>query len=137
MGWTDLKSENVEQNVQRLKSMSNGKLSGIRHLLQYEDFSWIWQEEVQRGLKCLEANGLVYDLSFKPPDLKHVPELASRFPNMTFVIDHMAKAQARLDIQNDQVWFEDIKIASKHPNVFCKMYFRVLKLLIFISSKYI
>ena len=113
-------SENIEENLKRLKSMSNGRLIGIRHLLQYEDFNWIWQDEVQRGLQCLSDNNISYDLSFKPPDLKHVPRLATKFPNLTFIIDHMAKPQAIPDYQND-VWFEDLKKASEYPNINCKL----------------
>ena len=121
VGWVDLMSENVKERIDRLKALSNGKLIGIRHLLQHEDFTWIWQAEVQRGLKCLEESGLAYDLSFEPPDLKHIPKLATLFPHMTFIIDHIAKAKARVDYENDIAWFEDMKIASQYPNVFCKL----------------
>ena len=110
----------VDANLKRLISISNGKLIGIRHLLQYEDFSWIWKDEVQRGLKCLEENNMCYDLSFKPPDLKHVPELAVKFPKMNFIIDHMAKPQSIVDYMSDP-WFEDMKKASEFPNIFCKL----------------
>jgi L-fuconolactonase len=119
VGWTDLKSENVEANLKRLKNMSNGKLVGIRHLTQYENFNWVWQDEVQRGLKCMEEMGLVYDLSFDPQCLKHAPKLATKFPKMTFVIDHMAKPEGKNFVRNE--WFEDLKNASKYPNVYCKL----------------
>ena len=119
VGWTDLKSENVELNLTRLKEMSNGKLVGIRHLTQYEDFSWVWQDEVQRGLSCLEKMNLVYDLSFDPPCLKHAPKLAVKFPKLTFVIDHMAKPEGK-NFERE-AWFEDMKNASKYPNMFCKL----------------
>ena len=111
---------NVEANLERLKSISNGKLVGIRHLLQYEDFNWIWQDQVQKGLECLQTSGLSYDLSLKPPDLKHVPGLAAKFSKMNFIIDHMAKAQAKVDYKDD-VWFQDMKKASEYPNVYCKL----------------
>jgi L-fuconolactonase len=113
-------SPDIEANLKRLLSISNGKLVGIRHLLQYEDFNWIWQEEVQRGLKCLEDNSMCYDLSFKPPDLKHVPKLAIKFPKIHFIIDHMAKPQSIIDYKSDP-WFVDMKKASEIPNIFCKL----------------
>jgi L-fuconolactonase len=119
VGWTDLKSKNVEANLNRLKDISNGKLVGIRHLTQYEDFNWVWQDEVQRGIKCMEKMGLVYDLSFDPQCLKHTPKLATKFPKMTFVIDHMAKPEGKNFVRDE--WFTDLENASKYPNVFCKL----------------
>ena len=99
--------------------MANGKFVGIRHLTQTEQFDWLWQDQVQRGLRCLEANGLVCDLCFNPPCLKHAPKLATTFPNMTFVIDHLAKPEGKgFDYE---AWFEDLKIASTYPNIFCKL----------------
>lgn len=88
-------------------------------MTQTEKFDWLWQDQVQRGLRCLEANGLVCDLCFNPPCLKHAPKLAATFPNMTFVIDHLAKPEGKgFDYE---VWFEDLKIASNYPNIFCKL----------------
>jgi L-fuconolactonase len=120
VGWTDLMSKDISKNLNRLKSISNDKLIGIRHLLQYEDFNWIWQDEVQRGLQCLQDNNISFDLSLKPPDLKHVPELAVKFPKLSFIIDHMAKPKAIIDYTND-VWFVDIKKASEFSNIYCKL----------------
>ena len=72
VGWTDLTSEHVSENVKRLKQLSNGKLVGIRHLIQLEeDEDWVIRPDVLRGLAALQENNLAFDLSCNPQHLKY------------------------------------------------------------------
>lgn len=127
VGWTDLTSDQIDLNLNRLKSLSNGRLVGIRHLIQLEsNEDWLLREDVFRGIESLQRNGLQCDLSCNPCHLKLVPALASRFPQCNFIVDHLAKIKV-----NDQEkeakekwngdWFAHMKQAAQYPNVFCKL----------------
>lgn len=117
-----MSSENVSENVKRLKDISNGKLIGIRHLIQLEkNEDWLIRPDVLRGLESLQENNLQFDLSCNPVHLKHAPYLAQRFPRINFIIDHMAKMKIDNDISWNGDWFGNMKRAAEHQNVFCKL----------------
>jgi L-fuconolactonase len=121
VGWIDLRDPNINENIRNLKKLANGKLVGIRHLIQSESTTdWILQPSVIRGLQALCDNGLTYDLQLRPRHLKHVPELCSQLPNMRFVIDHIAKPVMDAHVL-DTEWFHGLEIASQYKNVFCKL----------------
>lgn len=118
VGWVDLKSEDCEADILRLKQHS--KFVGIRHVTQDEpDDDFIVRPDVLRGLTVLERNGVPFDLLFYAKHLKHAPTVAAHAPNLPLVIDHLSKPNIK-EGQFDQ-WAIEIKAAAKHGNVFCKL----------------
>jgi len=71
------------------------------------------------GLKVLASHNLVYDLLLQPPQLALVPRLAEQVPELTFVIDHLAKPPVR----NGEVepWATHLRAAAASPNTLCKL----------------
>jgi L-fuconolactonase len=126
VGWTDLASPNVDANIKRLQSLSNGKLVGIRHLVQIEPEGWLLRPEIQRGLKVLEEKNLSFDIdafdsSSTMSNLKLIPTLAEQFPNLTIVLDHLGRHHSnKANLVKDE-WFAGIRKASEYDNVFCKL----------------
>jgi L-fuconolactonase len=99
----------------------DSRLVGVRHLMHTEpDVDWVVGADVGRGLAALEEAGLSFDLvPVQPRHLEHVPTLAERYPDLTLVIDHLAKPQ--IADGEFAVWSDLIAAAAKYPNVSAKI----------------
>lgn len=118
VGWVDLASPQCEEQLLEFKD--HPKFVGIRHVTQDEpDDDFIMRDDVRRGLKVLEKHAVPFDLLFFVKHLKHAAPLAKEFPNLPFVIDHLAKPRIREHVTED--WINNFKAASKLPNVYCKL----------------
>jgi L-fuconolactonase len=118
VGWVDLQSPNVEQQLLEFKD--HPKFVGIRHVVQDEpDDDFIIRPAVLNGLKILEKHHVPYDLLFYTKHLKHAVTVAQYCPELPFVIDHLSKPKIKTqDLGN---WETEIKAAAKYPNMFCKI----------------
>jgi len=101
--------------------MQHPKFRGMRHLIHEEpDPDWVLQERVIESLKLLADRGLIFEVvAVFPNHLKHVPTLAERVPNLTMVIDHLAKPpikDGRLD-----PWAAQLATAARYSNVYAKV----------------
>jgi L-fuconolactonase len=118
VGWVDLRSPTIEQVLSRYSNQA--KLVGVRHVVHDEaDDNFMLHPAFQNGITALKEFNLNYDLLLFP---KHIPvalKLVEKFPEQTFVLDHIAKPFiSRMEISP---WREDLKELAKHPNVFCKL----------------
>jgi L-fuconolactonase len=97
------------------------KLRGIRHLIHTEvDPHWLLRAEVQPALALLEERGLLLELPAVFPDhLGDVPELASRYPALTLVVDHLGKPP--IGSVEMPVWQEQLERAAASSNVVAKV----------------
>ncbi|WP_367318726.1 amidohydrolase [Streptomyces sp. HUAS ZL42] len=121
VGWTDLTSPSVADALAALRAAPGGEhLVGIRHQVQGEpDPRWLLRPDVLRGLTAVAGAGLVYDLLVKPHQLAAAVEAARRLPQLTFVLDHLAKppiASGEL-----QPWARGIRALAALPNTVCKL----------------
>ncbi len=116
VGWVDLCSPVVEK---QLDAVSHDKLRGIRHLLELEaDEQFMLREDFQNGIRRLGQRMLSFDFLIQPRHLRTAAELARKFPEQIFVVDHLAKppvAEGRLT-----PWREHLGILSQCDNVYCK-----------------
>ncbi len=118
VGWVDLQSDSVEEELERLTR--NPALCGIRHLVQDEpDDNFLLRDKFLRGVKCLKKNNLCYDILIFPRHLQVAEMFVKQFQDQRFVIDHVAKP----DIKNQIIepWASGMKRIAKHPNVGCKL----------------
>ncbi len=120
VAWVDLRAP--ERAARRLRELAaRPKLRGIRHLIHNEaDPHWILQGMVLESLSLVEAQGLVLELPcVYPRHLGDVPELASMFPDLDIVIDHLGKPP----LQTDEMgrWEALLRAAAAHANVSAKV----------------
>ena len=96
------------------------QLRGIRHLMHDEaDPHWILQPAVLESLALLEERELILELPVVwPRHLADVPTLATSFPRLTIVIDHLGKPPIGRDLSG---WAEALRAAASHPNVAAKI----------------
>jgi L-fuconolactonase len=78
-----------------------------------------WDGDFVRGIGKLRGYDLVYDILVFPKQLPAAIELVSRFPELRFVLDHIAKPDVRGGTLSP--WREHITELAQAPNVWCKV----------------
>ncbi|MGP4043567.1 amidohydrolase family protein [Streptomyces sp. 2A115] len=121
VGWTDLTSPEVADELARLRELPGGRyLKGIRHQVQGEpDPEWLLREDVRRGLAAVAAAGLVHDLVVLPHQLPACVKAAEHHPGLTFVLDHLGKPP--IASGEREPWTTDIRAFAALPNTVCKL----------------
>ncbi len=117
VGWVDLRHILVEEQLDEL--CAHPKFVGVRHVLQDEPDEFMLTQEFLRGISKLSKYGLQFDLLILARQLPAAIELTRRFPNQSFVLDHMAKPEIRSGSLSP--WCEDIRELATSPNVHCKV----------------
>jgi L-fuconolactonase len=121
VGWADLTSPKVAEDLADLREGPGGhRLAGVRHLVQAEaDPDWLARPEVIAGLKAVAAQGLVYDLLVVPGQMRAAITAVRAVPELTFVLDHIAKPPIRSGAL--EPWAGLLAELAAEPNVFCKL----------------
>lgn len=117
-----LRLDDAEAARNRLRELqAQPKLRGIRHLIHQElDPHWILGPSIQCALELLAEADVLLELPAEfPKHLEDVPELARRHPELTLVIDHLAKPP--LGSEEMARWREQLLAAAAHPNVYAKV----------------
>jgi L-fuconolactonase len=119
VGWvplTDARSTN-----EALDARPDPRLRGVRHLIHHErDPEWLLRDDVAVGLGILAERGLTFDVVAVFPDhLGLVSIVADRHPNLTLIIDHLAKPPIRSE--GWARWREQLEKAAARPNVVAKI----------------
>ena len=118
VGWVDLQADDVE--VQLAHIATNPKLVGVRHIVQSEpDERFLLRPSFCRGIGMLRQVDLTYDILIYPRHLPVAIELVGKFPQQTFVLDHLAKPEIRARAIDG--WARDLQNLSAAPNVWCKL----------------
>jgi L-fuconolactonase len=97
------------------------KFRGMRHLIHEEqDPDWVVWDLVLEGLKLFEERNLLFEIvAVYPNHLKHVPTLAEALPELTLIIDHLAKPPIADGVMGE--WADQLAAAAEYPNVYAKV----------------
>ena len=117
VGWVDLRAGNIEECL--AKYSTNKYFKGVRHIVQVEDDDFLLNKDFQNGIGNLSQFGLSYDLLIYPRQFPATLKMVEKFPNQTFILDHIAKP--KISKKLDAKWVKNIHLLSKHENVFCKI----------------
>jgi len=120
VAWIPL--DDPDRAAERLDQLGGQpKLRGIRHLIHdEEDPHWILQSSVLESLELLEERGLILELPVVfPRHLGDVPELATAFPQLRIMIDHLGKPPLGRDTFGH--WANELAVAAAYPNVAAKI----------------
>ena len=119
VGWIDLKADDLE--AQLAEFIGHPKLVGFRHVIQGEsDPKFMQDPSFIRGLKLLAKHQIPYDLLILSHQLSAAIEMLKAVPELSVVIDHIAKPDIKSN-SDMQTWAEQIKIIAQLPNVSCKL----------------
>ena len=118
VGWVDLCADDVEGQLATFAP--HQKFAGVRHVVQDEpDEQFMLREAFLRGIAKLRQFALTYDILIYPKQLPAAIELAARFPEQPFVLDHIAKPHIRDGTLSP--WREQVHELAQARNVFCKV----------------
>jgi L-fuconolactonase len=117
VGWVDLQAEQLSE---RLQALSNYKeIKGYRHVAQAEPDDFLARPAVIAGIRQLADFGLTYDILIYPTQLKSALQLVRSVPNVSFVIDHLAKPYVKKgEISR---WSNFMGEIAKSKHVSCKL----------------
>jgi L-fuconolactonase len=121
VGWVDLADPEVAATLAALRARPGGQaLVGVRHQVHDEpDPDWLLRDQVVDGLGAVAAAGLVYDLLVRERELPAARAVAQRLPELTLVVDHLAKPRIREAAMDP--WAGELAALARHPNVACKV----------------
>jgi len=116
VGWVDLRSADLES---QLDEFEGSRLVGGRHVVHDEPDDFLQRPEVLRGLRVVERRGLTFDLLLFPRHLRPVASVVTKFPRMTFILDHLGKPLEDPSMTLAD-WRRDIGELSRCSNVAVK-----------------
>lgn len=118
VGWFDFHAPRLEARIEQ--AASDDKLKGARELVHdMPDTEYAVSAEHVVAVGVLEKYGVSYDLLLKPEHIEPATRLVDRYPNQSFVVDHIAKP----NIASGEIstWKERIVEIARRENVFCKL----------------
>ncbi len=118
VGWVNLCDPNVGDRLHHFSQFN--KFCGVRHIVQTEpDDDFMLQKAFQFGISKMSEFDLAYDILIFQKHLGPAYELAKKFPNQRFVIDHISKPNIKDgDIKN---WEVGMTRLAECENVYCKV----------------
>lgn len=118
VGWVPL---DRPQEIEQMLSDRSPLLVGVRNLIHdLPDPDWALSDPVGQGLTVLERSGLPLDVpAVLPRHLEVVAMIADRHPDLTIIIDHLAKPPVGL--ADREPWWTLIGEAAIRPNVLAKV----------------
>ncbi len=124
VGWVDLRAPDVEDQLAHYAAFP--MLKGFRHVLQGEaQRDLMLRPDFMRGIELLNRYHFTYDILIYADQLPYALELARKFPNQAFVLDHMAKPDIKGYAAGTPgslpVWSQHLKVLGECPNVWCKV----------------
>lgn len=117
VGWVDVLSPDLERTLERLHP--DPRLVGIRYGAQGEPDDFLARDDVARGVAMLGRFDLAFDILIYERQLPAAITLATRLPEQTFVLDHIAKPRIADGVI--EPWASRIRELARRPNVSCKV----------------
>lgn len=121
VGWVDLTDPGVDGQLARLKARPDGRyLVSIRHQVHDEsDPEWLSRGDVRNGIGAVGRAGLAYDVLVRSRELPSALALVQSFPEMRFVVDHIAKPEIKA--HQLEPWASRMQPLAAYPNVWVKV----------------
>lgn len=124
IGWADLGTDGLGRQLEPW--IAQPAFKGLRHILQDEPDvgQWVSQSALDRNLKILQKQKLVYEVLVFHHQLPSVLKFCGRHDNHWLVLDHAAKPP--LANQPDKAalfkrWAAGIKQLAAMPHMLCKL----------------
>jgi L-fuconolactonase len=118
IGWVDLRSPQLEILLESI--CYHPRLCGLRHVVHDEpDDQFMLRQDFVHGISKLRKYNLAYDLLLFAKHLPVACELVAKFPEQTFVLDHISKPLIKDAIL--EPWATNIQRLASFKNVSCKI----------------
>ncbi len=119
VGWIDFDAVDAASRIANVAA-EQPLLVGLRPMLHdIADDDWLLRPNLAAAFDAMMEQGLVFDALSRPQHLPRVQKICERHPNLTVVVDHIAKPLIRE--RKFDPWRSDISDAAKCPNAVCKL----------------
>jgi L-fuconolactonase len=113
-----LADRNVREHLDALADQP--ALKAVRHVIQDEpNDDFMLGTEFNAGVAALADYQLAYDILIFERHLPQTIEFVDRHPQQVFVVDHLAKPQARRGAI--EPWRANLRALAERENVYCKL----------------
>jgi len=122
VGWVPL--EHPRQAARMLDTLAlRERLVGGRNLIHdRDDPDWVLTDAFGDGLDLLAAHRLPFDfVTSSPAALSRLDRVAFDHPDVTFVLDHLAKPPINGDDDAYSRWERALRLVAAHPNTVAKI----------------
>jgi L-fuconolactonase len=124
VGWTDLCAAEVSDTLDAYANQP--LLKGFRHILQDEPQlgAFMRQPAFSRGVKAVQARGLVYDVLVFDWQISAVVDFCARHNRHWLVLDHVGKPCVKDWWTKAEVpsrWLASLRALAAMPHVMCKL----------------
>lgn len=117
VGWVDLRSAELQPTLAALAA--HARFKGVRHIVQDEPSGFLQSPAFRRGLAELARFDLTYDILVRAHQLPEAVDLVRALPQVSFVLDHLAKPEVRAG--RLEPWRQQVRQLAALPNVCCKL----------------
>ncbi len=118
VGWTDFEAPDCADAVAKLAA--DPRLLGFRPMLQdLAEDDYILGQGATRALRAVEAQGLTFDALVRPRHLPILLGLRERHPDLTIIVDHLAKPNIASDAWRP--WADDLQRLAADGRTVCKL----------------
>jgi L-fuconolactonase len=108
----------LEPEIARVAKLKTTR--GVRRLIQNQpDPDYVLRPGFLEALKLLAKYGLSFDICIFHPQLAKTLEMVRRCPEVSFVLDHIAKPGVKDGLV--EPWRAELAELAKFPNVVCKL----------------
>jgi L-fuconolactonase len=119
VGWIDFDAADAVEKVAAVAA-DHPLLVGLRPMLHdIADEDWLLRPNLAAVFEAMTRHDLVFDALARPQHLPRVQKICERHPNLTVVVDHIAKPLIR-DKRFDP-WRADLAAVAHCPNTVCKL----------------
>jgi len=118
VGWVDLTAPDL---VERLEAYRDLRFVVAVRDQQAEDKpeDWWRRDEVIHGLQQVAEAGFIYDLLVRSHQLKEIPALFDRVPDLTWILEHLGKPPVSEGAL--EPWRSDLAAVAANPRVAAKV----------------
>lgn len=123
VAWAPLDDpQGVEHRIAAWRSAA-APVVGVRELIHDNpDPDYVLRPEVMESLTVLAEAALPFDyVTSSPHALRHVPTLVEAVPNLTVVLDHLAKPPLGLGASEAASWDSLAAHVAEHPHAYAKL----------------
>ena len=119
VGWVDLRSRRRSTHACNSSRNSRSCAASATSFKPSRTSGFLLRADFARGIARLANSATRTTYLIYPKHLPAAIELATKFPEQRFVIDHIAKPEIKSG--NRESWSADIRSIAARANVFCKL----------------